>query len=176
MGKMASRAQDFVWSRLGHCKACIRKAWLAVVIALIFAVIICSMGWPELLLPSAFVLLGQTGLWVAHLVFFASKLTMSSEERSAALTGASVANIDTISRRNVMPFFMRTLFLGVLISVAPRSSLAQSISLLGCGREPCASSCTRPAYQGGQFLGCIGCHSCGNACRDSLGTAFPNGC
>jgi hypothetical protein len=176
MGTMASSVQHFIWSRLGHCRACMRKAWLAAVIALIFAVIIFSIGWRELWLPSAFIVLGLTGLWVAHLVAFASKVAISSDKHSVALTGASVSNVDTISRRNLIPFFVRSLFLGVLISAAPRSAVAQSITLLGCGREPCTSDCTRPGYQGGQFIGCIGCHSCGNTCRDSLGTAFPNGC
>ena len=166
--------QSFIWSRLGSCITCIRKAWLAVIIATAVVGFVFLADIRELWLPSGCILLCFTALWVAHLIAFAKKL--SNSEADIQTTTAPITSRDMVSRRNVMPLFMRTLFLAVLVSAAPRLAVAQSISLLGCGREPCTSSCTRPAYQGGQFLGCVGCHSCGNECSDSPGSAFPNGC
>jgi hypothetical protein len=170
MTKKLARVQAFVWSGLGNCTVCIRKAWLAAVIALTLAVIAFLLDWRQLALPSAFIALGLVGLWGAHLFAFASKLRIKPEKLAA-----SDRDTNTVSRRAVMPLLMRTLFLGVVISVMPRSALAQSIALGSCGRD-CISACTRPMYQGGRFLGCFGCHSCGNDCRDGIGTAFPNGC
>jgi len=64
-GKMTQLARDalnFVWSKLGNCRACIRKAWLATVIALTFSATLLLTGWHELLIPSAFLLLGLSAL------------------------------------------------------------------------------------------------------------------
>lgn len=176
MSNVVRNTLRFAWSRLGNCRACIRSAWLATLVAVGFGFVSLLMGWRELFLASSIIALGPAGLWIAHLFAFASKLTISSKQGPVPALGASASVVDTLSRRDVLPVFMRLLLLGALVSVAPRSALAQSIALLGCGREPCTSDCTRPAYQGGQFLGCIGCHSCGGSCTDSPGSAFPNGC
>lgn len=169
-----TRLASFIWSKLGNCRVCIRKAWLAVVIALTVSVVVFFASWHELLLPSVIMLLGSTALWLAHLVAFAGKLTGQAEDR-AALAGPVPSLPGAVSRRQAIPFFMSTMFLGVVMSVAPRSALAQSIVLQGCGTNGCRP-CLRSAYQNGQFLGCFGCHSCGNGCTDGAGTAFPNGC
>ncbi len=175
MATWANNAASFIWKRLGSCTACIRKAWLATAIALTFSVTFLLTGWHELLIPSVFLLLGLSVLWAAHLVAFASKVVVGTHQRSAGITDPSVFQADALSRRAALPLFLRTLFWGALISVAPRSALADQIVLQGCGTMGC-NSCAKSAFISGQFRGCFGCHSCGNGCSDGAGSAFPNGC
>ena len=170
-----TRLVSFIWSTLGNCRVCIRKAWLAVVAALTISVVVFLAGWHEFLLPSVVMLLGLMVLWLAHLVAFASKVAVHSEQRATAVTGASPSHANAFSRRDVMPLFLRSLFLAGLASVTPRSALADSIQLQGCGTMGC-NPCARSAFIDGQFRGCFGCHSCGNGCSDGAGSAFPNGC
>ena len=77
-----------------------------------------------------------------------------------------------------MPFFMRTLFLGVLIfqwhlALASAQSIFATSRDMGGNHAP---PLVRALRTEGACLGCIGWSlAAGMHCRDSLGTAFPNG-
>jgi hypothetical protein len=133
------------WKKLGRCRVCLRKAWLATTVTCVAAAFVFFTDWRAALLPTLLLMLSFTLLWAAHLFAYVWKFSSSSRRRA------------------------------IKLATSPRSAAAASVVLGACGREGC-EECERPAWLDGDFLGCEGCHSCGNGCDDDLGTAFPNGC
>ena len=176
MSKLLSGVVDrrhFVLRKyFGGCTKCIRKSWLGMLFAMALSFLSVLGGWRELVVLFLAIAFSCAGLWVVHLAAFASK---AGSRRSCAGPSARRDGLRAFSRRDTVGLFVRAVLLGAVISIAPRSALAQSLVLGSCQDQGCGS-CSRPGYINGKFIGCVSCHSCGSGCWDSPGSALPNGC
>jgi hypothetical protein len=183
----------FSLNKLGRCRACIRKAFLAAMIGWILTCVTLVAPQSSMLsLPAEIGAGGLTLLWMAHLLVYASRFkppqkasispvrgfAPSVSEDQPPFTVAVRRDVPLLSRRAVMPLFVRALLFGAMTSVIP--SLARADGLGPCGGDVC-QACERPVWITGQEepLGCESCHSCTTAqytCEDDNSEGFPNGC
>jgi hypothetical protein len=126
---------QFVWSKLGYCSRCTRKAFLASLTTwLIVAVISTVTQSQTLLLMSITGAILVTIIWLSHLYAFSIRI---------ARINNSTGEIDP-ERRAVLPMLARTAILAGLASAAPSLSFAQEkCGLFNClpGQMCCAKSC-----------------------------------
>jgi len=141
----------FIWSNLGYCPNCMRKAFLTALIAWGMVVIIALLHWSVLVPVAIISAVGLTTLWVAHLVAFDGKATVAVE--------ISKSNTEYLSRRTLLPIFVRALAFAAFASSMSRSAFAESPcggwDNLPCGRCQRRNTVSSP---------CEYCHSCGSGC------------
>ena len=156
-------SRDFLLAHLGHCTKCMRMSLLAAIAAWTV-----SMAAYETA-PSAIAALAigaailLSALWVTHLIVFAWKKTISSFPTTEDAKRTS--RIPSLSRREFVPNFLRTLALAAVMTASPRtitSAFAQN-------QGPC-DQCSR--FRGTNT--CWTCCSCQNSnciagCKNASG-------
>lgn len=163
MSRLGRHLGVLLWTKLGSCPYCIRKAFQAAAGVWALALLFFALNWSSLLPMVAIIALGLTALWLAHLVTYACKIVVG---RKHSETAADISNAQMItsSRRDLFPLFARALGAAVFTSAMTPSAFAAGWG--ACGRAPC-NNCARPYYDnsGGSPL-CYACHSCAiNGCR-----------
>jgi hypothetical protein len=162
------------WGKLGGCSSCLRMAWRSACIASVAWLFCYPFLQVEIIYAFAIIPLSIVALWIFHILAFGIKSAQNSSQYITEMASRSAPG-HLVARRKFLTLVSRAMWIGVLVSVAPDSASAQSIVTSGCGQNGCGS-CSRPAYQNGNFLGCVSCRSCGSSCWQSPGSAFPNGC
>ena len=82
------------------------------------------------------------GIVLPHRAGVVSRRGPTPDKSRPALAGSAHSMPGAMSRRDAIPFFLRTTLFGFVMSVAPRSALADQIVLQGCGTMGC-SPCAR---------------------------------
>jgi hypothetical protein len=155
MPNKIQRAAAFVWTNLGHCSRCTRKAFLAAASGWVAAAIVALWAdWPQALAILEITSLGLTALWIAHLLAFAGKVSKAREGRTELLGDPS--------RRAFFPMFTKTLVFATVASTVPR--LAFSTNELDSGLTRTGKATNASPIRTAQ--GCqpvsYGCNSCCN--------------
>lgn len=144
----------FLWRNFGQCPACVRKAFLATVIAWLLALCCLIADRPTffaLVLANACVL---TALWLAHILAFARKTSLFLESRPE--------NGVAVSRRALWPLFLRAAATAAFASAISRTAFADS----PCGGWPDQGlPCGACERRNTPDSDCEPCHSCGPDCE-----------
>lgn len=169
---MAKTLAPFIWSKLGYCPICTRKAFLAAAVAWLASIgIAATSSAPRictLIFSGAFFL---TVLWIAHITAF----TVRKFEKTAI----SNPQITSTERRRAMSLFVRTFTIATVSSLVPKLAMAcdPNEECSGClihnpfggciqyGNDPlcelrkaaCQQCANAAAIQTGLAVSCIGC-------------------
>jgi hypothetical protein len=150
-----------LWDNLGNCSICIRTAFQTAAAGWGLTLLFAALGWSQLLLLSIVGAITLTSLWMAHLLVHARKITILAEREDKNQSTTAV------SRRAVLPLFVRTLGAAAVLSATP--AFAQPFPCTAgtgsCQQDGCPE-CTRPCYVRGStgLPGCIKCTGCGSNC------------
>jgi len=136
MKEFVHRSVAFIWSNLGHCALCMRKAFIAGAVAWAATLLVAVTGKSSVLLTLTEIgAVGATLLWIAHMVAFAGK---ASNRRYKADPERSTRSL---SRRALIPMFSNVLIFAAFLSVAPRGALAATIINCACTGGKTTSGC-----------------------------------
>src|SRR5208283_2834762 len=149
MSQLKETLTGFLWGNFGHCRNCIRKAFLATAVAWASVLLIYVSGRSMLLSTFTAISVTITLLWVTHLLVFARKRSLGVIRRKS--------NNEVLTRRNAMGLFVRVLMGAALASALPGLALADGTG--PCAGENCGK-CFRPEYNDEGGWECIPCHSC----------------
>jgi hypothetical protein len=131
-------------AKLGRCGRCMRKAFLAALVAWVFAGAGLLAGWAWLGASLALAAAGLSALWLAHLSAFAGRATHSSRPA-----------------RPDRPLLSRRTLIGEFTRAAAFAALATAIST----RAALAAGCVQPPSPCSQNSDC----SCSSCCGDLSG-------
>jgi hypothetical protein len=161
-----SRMATFAWDNLGSCSVCMARAFQVAIAGWGVTLLLVILGWSQLLLLTFVGAIALTALWIAHLLVHARKVTILPENRNVIQPAVGV------SRRAVLPLFVRTLWAAAVLSATPAFAQVECPGGTGaCGGYqpndplPCGD-CYRPCYNGP--TPCIRCRSCGNSCGENI--------
>jgi hypothetical protein len=140
---------NVLFSYLGHCQSCIRKAFVSAAVAWTAAIIAYASGYSDATFLLSALAIPLTILWFGHMVGFLLRIRLAQEER-----------VD-LGRRSGFVLLGRGLAAVTMISFLPSKAPAQGYG--GCGRDGCGD-CFRPFWTREGSRVCWRCHSCGNDC------------
>ena len=161
--QIGHRVAAFVWANLGHCPRCIGSAFRFAAAAWLAAFVTLTVLEQPIVANLLLIVAGLiTTLWVAHLVAYATKVTVgvprSTREAARAVAGRS----ENRSRRELFPAFARTLAFVALATSIPMFAKAQS----GGTYKPCGMGGLR-CVEGGPLNQCCCCDRQGCSCRSN---------
>ena len=144
--------------QFGRCPYCMRKAFLAMAAA--WGLSAFTMNFadsPSLSVAAELIAATLTLLWAAHILAFASRSAFASRI-SAQLEVGDAQGL--VSRRSVLPMFVKVLAVATVASALPRLALAG-----GCSAS-CPNGSSSKGCPEGQSCSCY-CNGYGNAvCGD----------
>ncbi len=142
---------------LGYCQRCVRKAFLASAGMWALALASAASPWSQIWIVPVLAAVGLTILWVAHLVAYAGKV---------AATDSAKQDDDLLSRRSLLPIFLRALASAALVTSFSHPAFADS----PCGGWPDQGLPCGPCERRNTVSSpCLTCASCTTANRDCRG-------
>jgi hypothetical protein len=155
------RFAAYLWENVGNCSICIRSAFQAAAATWILTLLFSLLNWSAFFLLTFLLAVALTSLWMAHLLVYAQKVASIADHVTRA----------EVSRRAMLPLFVRTLGAATVFSITP--TFAQ-INPCTAGTGSCGQlsgdmncpDCYRPCYNGPSP--CIRCRSCGPTCGDNV--------
>ncbi len=150
-------------AHLGHCPRCMRMSFVASATAWVLLIVAYATASSIITTLAALVAISLTILWVSHVIVFAWKATTSAY--APAKSGNRTQRIPSLSRREFVPIFLRTLTFAVVITTYPNAIT----SVFGQDQGPC-DGCSR--YKGTNT--CWTCCRCQNTncitgCKNTSG-------
>jgi hypothetical protein len=169
---MGNPLMSFLWDKLGNCSICIRKAFQAAAAGWSLTLVFALLGWSQLVVLTTLGAITLTTLWLAHLLVHARKVIIVAESPDiirSVLPVPGGQSVETVSRRAMLPLFVRALCAAAVMSATPAFAQQCTAGTGSCEQDGCPR-CSRPCYVRGNTLsGCIRCRSCGSDCpNDSI--------
>lgn len=143
-----------LWSALGRCPKCMRKAFLATFAAWAIAIITVAVsGSPWAVASTTIAALGLTALWLAHIWAFALRTTKAPQHAASDLSvsGPPQTVPAPFSRRQFTAKFARMATFAVVTS-ALSMSVGKAFATGTCDCSKCTSYCC-PTANG--YCGCF---------------------
>jgi hypothetical protein len=162
--------KDILLSNLGHCTKCMRTSFVAAVAAWTLFIAAYATAPSAIATLADLAAISLSALWLAHIIVFAGKATISTA--ASARDDKRASRIPTLSRRELVPIFLRTLAFGAVITTAPRAIT----SAFGQAQGPC-DGCSR--YKGSTTCWtCCGCQNsnCITGCKNTTDPDKYNTC
>jgi|GEM_PF-2902188 len=144
--------QNFLNSNLGHCTKCMRTAFMATLAAWTLFIVAYVAAPPAIATLVELAAISLSALWLAHIIAFAIKTTLSAT--ASAGDNEPASRLPLTSRREIVPIFLRTLAFAAAITALP----GVITSAYGQDQGPC-DNCSR--FRGTQT--CWTCCSCQNS-------------
>jgi len=143
---------DLLLANLGHCTKCMRTSFVTAVAAWTLFVVVFVAAPSEIATVAELAAISLSALWLAHIIAFAVKTTLSATASARYTKRAS--RLPLMSRREIVPIFLRTLAFAAVITASPGAIT----SAFGQNQGPC-DNCSR--FKGTQT--CWTCCSCQNS-------------
>jgi hypothetical protein len=144
--------KDILLANLGHCTECMRTSFVAAVAAWTLFIAAYATAPSAVATLAELAAISLSALWLAHIIAFAGKATIS--KAASAGDDERASRMPALSRRELVPIFLRTLAFAAVITASP-SSIP---SAFGQVQGPC-DRCSR--YKGSTT--CWTCCSCQNS-------------
>lgn len=144
--------KNIVFRKLGHCARCMKASFAMAIAAWTLFIVVLATGPAVIARAVELAAIALGALWFAHIVVFAWRATPSARvSREAERCSRQVFSL---SRRALLPIFLRTLAFAAVVTASPRAIT----SAFAENQGPC-DHCSR--FRGSSA--CWTCCSCQNS-------------